>query len=180
MIIGKGEGVFLEEPEPRPDAGQVLCKPLSVGLCGTDKLIFSGEMPAVEYPRVPCHEVSAMVIDDNSSRGLRLGTAVCIDPYNAAVVALTFGLRGLSTSVVRLATEKSALRDFFHQRGLPMPQGVAVSNQEELPEKLTFPVVVKPDLPLVGKKAVRLVRERTDLDLRLYRATRRFRLICSF
>ncbi len=83
MIIGQGEVVFLEEPEPRPDAGQVLCKPLSVGLCGTDKLSFSGEMPAVEYPRVPCHEVSAMVIDDNSSRGLQPGTAVCIDPYNS-------------------------------------------------------------------------------------------------
>ena len=90
--------------------------------------------------------------------------------YTAAAVASTFGLRGLSASVVRLATEKSALRDFFHQRGLPMPQGVAVSNQEELPEKLTFPVVVKPDLPLVGKKAVRLVRERTDLALRVREA----------
>lgn len=83
VIAGRGKGVFQEEPEPRPDTGQILCRPLSVGLCGTDRLIFAGEMPAVTYPRVPCHEVSALVVSDNSKLALRPGTPVCIDPYKS-------------------------------------------------------------------------------------------------
>jgi len=81
VIVDKCEGVFLEQAEPQPERGQVLCKPISVGLCGTDGLIFSGRMPAVEYPRIPCHEVSALVVSDNSDMSLDDGTAVCINPY---------------------------------------------------------------------------------------------------
>lgn len=81
VIIDKGQGVFLEHPTQQPESGQVLCKPISVGLCGTDGLIFSGRMPAVQYPRIPCHEVSARVVSDNSNLSLRPGTVVCINPY---------------------------------------------------------------------------------------------------
>lgn len=81
VITSERQGTFLEESEPKLVDGQIMCRPLSVGLCGTDKKIFAGEMPAVKYPRVPCHEVAAEVISDGSHLGLKPGTAVCIDPY---------------------------------------------------------------------------------------------------
>jgi threonine dehydrogenase-like Zn-dependent dehydrogenase len=81
VITKKGIGSFEEEKEPRPTDGEILCKPLSVGLCGTDRLIFNGQMPEVTFPIVPCHEVSAVVVSDNSNLSLCSGTVVCIDPY---------------------------------------------------------------------------------------------------
>jgi len=82
-IVSRGQGCFLDDPEPHCAPGQVLCKPISVGICGSDRLIFAGEMPAVAYPRVPCHEVAATVVLDKSQLGLVPGTWVCVDPYKS-------------------------------------------------------------------------------------------------
>lgn len=83
VITKPHKGMFLDETNLIPRQGQMVCRPLSVGLCGTDRLIFNGEMPVVKYPRVPCHEVAAVVVTDNSSMALVSGTAVCVNPYNS-------------------------------------------------------------------------------------------------
>ncbi len=81
IITAPHQGIISDEIAPRAEEGQVLCRPISVGLCGTDRLIFAGDMPAATFPRVPCHEVSALVVSNNSHLALPPGTVVCIDPY---------------------------------------------------------------------------------------------------
>jgi len=74
-------GVFLEDREPQPGTGQLLCRPLAVGLCGSDRQLFAGQMPRVQYPRIPCHEVAAVVISNPTDSAIKTGTVVCVDPY---------------------------------------------------------------------------------------------------
>jgi L-galactonate 5-dehydrogenase len=81
VITGPFQGEFSDEPCPTPTAGEALCRPICIGLCGTDRLIFAGAMPAATFPRVPCHEVVAEVLEDRSERRLAPGTLVCVDPY---------------------------------------------------------------------------------------------------
>ena len=81
VIVNAGQGEFADESVPAPSENQVLCAPLRVGLCGTDRLVFGGKMPAVQYPRIPGHEVAALVVENRSSRALAAGSFVCIDPY---------------------------------------------------------------------------------------------------
>ena len=69
------------ESAPEPAEGEVLCRPLRVGLCGTDRLVFAGEMPAAAFPRIPGHEVVGVVLKDYSSRNLAPGTCLVVDPY---------------------------------------------------------------------------------------------------
>lgn len=81
LITSPFQGELGTESCPDPREGELLCRPLCIGLCGTDRLVFAGEMPAAVFPRIPCHEVVGFVLKDNSKLGLREGTAVVVDPY---------------------------------------------------------------------------------------------------
>ncbi len=72
---------FEQEPTPAPALGELLCRPLRIGLCGTDRLIYAGAMPAAPFPRIPGHEVVAEVIEDRSELGIPPGTKIVADPY---------------------------------------------------------------------------------------------------
>ena len=81
IITAPHHGVLTQESVPEPRDGELLCRPLRIGLCGTDRLVYAGEMPAAIFPRVPGHEVVAEVLEDRSSRGLAAGTRIVVDPY---------------------------------------------------------------------------------------------------
>ncbi|MBW1613123.1 MAG: hypothetical protein JRJ57_03940 [Deltaproteobacteria bacterium] len=83
----------------------------------------------------------------------------------AAAIAEEFHLPGLSREIVPLATEKSRLREFCKSHGILMPKGQKISQIEELDPNFPMPLIVKPDLPLIGKKDVRVVWELSDLEL---------------
>jgi D-arabinose 1-dehydrogenase-like Zn-dependent alcohol dehydrogenase len=51
----------LERPIPRPSRGQVLIRVQACGVCHTDSLTVEGAHPAVEFPRVPGHEVAGLI-----------------------------------------------------------------------------------------------------------------------
>lgn len=53
---------WVDAPEPLLQAGEVLLKPLAVGVCGSDIHVFEGHHPFVSYPVYPGHEVAARVI----------------------------------------------------------------------------------------------------------------------
>jgi threonine dehydrogenase-like Zn-dependent dehydrogenase len=76
-------GIFEDESDPQPVEGQVLCQSICVGLCGTDRLIFAGDMPSAPFPRTPGHEVAALVISNNSRKDIKPGRVICIDPYKS-------------------------------------------------------------------------------------------------
>lgn len=80
------KAALLTEPEriridelvaPTPADGEVLVAPRSLGICGTDRKIFSGAIP-VAYPRVLGHEIVGEVV--SAAEGLAAGTRVIVDP----------------------------------------------------------------------------------------------------
>jgi len=83
----------------------------------------------------------------------------------AAAIAEEFNLPGLSSDIIPLATEKSKLREFCEGHGILMPKGQKISQTKELDPHLSLPLIVKPDLPLIGKKDVRLVYKPSDLEI---------------
>jgi len=82
----------------------------------------------------------------------------------AAAIAEEFHLSGLSKEIVPLTTEKSKLREFCESHGILMPKGQKISQLKELDPNFPMPLIVKPDLPLIGKKDVRVVWNFSDLE----------------
>lgn len=70
-----------EIPEVRATAGEVLLQVKMVGMCGTDLNTFRGRNAMVTFPRVPGHEVAALVAAGGGD--LPAGTAVTVSPYTS-------------------------------------------------------------------------------------------------
>lgn len=72
-----------EIDKPVPGPGEALLRVQAVGMCGTDINSFRGRNPLVSYPRIPGHEISAVV--DTAGPGappaLPPGTPVTVSPY---------------------------------------------------------------------------------------------------
>ncbi|MFQ5675939.1 MAG: hypothetical protein ACE5G1_08595 [bacterium] len=83
--------------------------------------------------------------------------------HTAAAISEKFLLPGLTREIIPLATEKSSLREFCWRNRLPIASGVRVKFHSEINGQVVPPVIVKPDLPLVGKKAVRVLWDFADL-----------------
>ncbi len=70
---------------PDPAHGEVLLRVRMVGLCGSDINTFRGKNPLVELPRIPGHEIAAVV--EAAGPGVpdtfRPGMAVTLSPYTA-------------------------------------------------------------------------------------------------
>jgi len=63
VIPAAGQTRYVEREPPTPAPGEVLLQVKRVGFCGTDLNIFRGLNPLVTYPRVPGHEIAAVVAD---------------------------------------------------------------------------------------------------------------------
>lgn len=66
-----------------PGADEVSLKVQLVGLCGSDLNTFSGRNPLVSFPRIPGHEIAAVVAEAGSNvpEEFKPGTAVTMLPY---------------------------------------------------------------------------------------------------
>ena len=76
---------MVDIPEPAPVPGEVRVRVVVLGLCGSDLNSFRGRNPMVTYPRIPGHELSAIVEELGPGvpdRGLAPGTSVFVVPYN--------------------------------------------------------------------------------------------------
>jgi 2-desacetyl-2-hydroxyethyl bacteriochlorophyllide A dehydrogenase len=81
-----GEIGVISRPEPvlsAPD--EVILRIEVVGLCGSDQHHFQGDLGAAGelYPRIPGHEVSAVVEQAGEAAGLAPGQRVAVDPVFA-------------------------------------------------------------------------------------------------
>jgi formate-dependent phosphoribosylglycinamide formyltransferase (GAR transformylase) len=96
----------------------------------------------------------------NSYHGILART--CGTPLiTAAKICETFGIAGITASLAKLAIQKSSLRAFAAIHGIPMPSGWL----NDLPaEEIQFPLIVKPDLTVIGKKDVVLVNDSAALE----------------
>lgn len=68
----------VEVPDPT-GPGEVLIKPKTVGVCGTDVKVFTGAIP-VDYPRILGHEVIGEVLEAPAGAGVSVGDRVLVDP----------------------------------------------------------------------------------------------------
>jgi len=60
-ITKAGEMQVVEREMPQMAAGEILLKLKYVGFCGSDLSTYLGKNPLVQYPRVPGHEISAVI-----------------------------------------------------------------------------------------------------------------------
>lgn len=85
VITGPGNTAYVERPKPQPGPGEVLLQTRCVGYCGSDLSTFRGRNPLVTYPRVPGHEIGAVIADVASDVPARfaIGMATTVLPYTA-------------------------------------------------------------------------------------------------
>lgn len=76
---------FIRTQDPTPGPGEVLLDVHQVGLCGSDLNTFSGLNPLVALPRIPGHEISAVIrkVGSDVSPVVRPGCAVIVIPYTS-------------------------------------------------------------------------------------------------
>jgi 2-desacetyl-2-hydroxyethyl bacteriochlorophyllide A dehydrogenase len=63
-----------------PQAGEVLVRVLTVGICGTDLHAFEGTQPFFTYPRILGHELAVEVIESNGQE-FKPGDRCAVNPY---------------------------------------------------------------------------------------------------
>uniref|UniRef100_UPI0032163C12 zinc-binding alcohol dehydrogenase family protein n=1 Tax=uncultured Draconibacterium sp. TaxID=1573823 RepID=UPI0032163C12 len=74
---------LVQREKPEPKAGELLLKIKYVGFCGSDLSTFLGKNPLVQYPRVPGHEISAVIekTGEDIPADFKEGQAVTVVPY---------------------------------------------------------------------------------------------------
>ena len=82
-ITQPGEMKLVEREMPKMGKGEVLLKIKYVGFCGSDLSTFLGKNPLVQYPRVPGHEISAVIekVGEEVPDSFKTGQKVTVVPY---------------------------------------------------------------------------------------------------
>ncbi len=85
VISEAGQTRYIERPQPVPAAGEVLLQVKQVGFCGTDLNTFRGLNPLVSYPRIPGHEIAAIIaeVTPGVPASFAVGMATTVVPYTA-------------------------------------------------------------------------------------------------
>lgn len=84
LVCAEPDRLLLERrPAPRPAVGEVLVRPLRVGICGTDYHIYEGKHPFLDYPRVMGHELAVEILDAGESADLKASEVCVVNPYVA-------------------------------------------------------------------------------------------------
>ena len=81
VCVGPGELVVEQRPDPVPGDGEVLVRPLQVGICGTDYHIYEGKHPFLQYPRVMGHELAVEVLEVFPGAPVAVGEVCVVNPY---------------------------------------------------------------------------------------------------
>ena len=83
IITKPGAFAYGEKPRPEPAPGEARLAIKRLGFCGTDLGTFRGGNPLVTYPRVPGHEIAAIIdaVTPGVPARLAPGTAVTVMPY---------------------------------------------------------------------------------------------------
>jgi threonine dehydrogenase-like Zn-dependent dehydrogenase len=81
-IEAPGVAGVVDVPEPVSKDGEALLRVTMVGMCGTDLSTFRGRNQMARFPRIPGHEVAAVVVEGGGSE-LAAGVEVTILPYTS-------------------------------------------------------------------------------------------------
>jgi 2-desacetyl-2-hydroxyethyl bacteriochlorophyllide A dehydrogenase len=81
LIEGPSALTYVDVPDPRPGAGEVLLDVALTGVCGTDLHILDGHFATARFPLIPGHEVTGRVVGRGEGVvDLREGDRVVVDP----------------------------------------------------------------------------------------------------
>lgn len=80
-----------------------------------------------------------------------------------SVITNTLGLPGIHPESARIAIDEGKLLTFCAKHGILAPCVFSLEANDDLPENLKMPVIVKPALSLVGKSGVHWVKHVEDL-----------------
>ncbi len=83
LIKKPGQVELVDLEKPVPDRGEVLLRMHYVGFCGSDLNTYLGKNPMVQYPRIPGHEISGVIVDKGPDvpQDCGPGEAVTVVPY---------------------------------------------------------------------------------------------------
>jgi threonine dehydrogenase-like Zn-dependent dehydrogenase len=83
VIERPGETRVVDLPRPAAGPEEVLLRTCLVGMCGTDLSTFRGKNPLVSYPRIPGHEIAAVIEETGAGVPKRFaaGMSVTLSPY---------------------------------------------------------------------------------------------------
>ncbi len=82
-ITQPGEIKVVERELPKISSEEVLLQMKYVGFCGSDLSTFLGKNPLVQYPRIPGHEISAVIesVGESVPESFKVGQKVTVVPY---------------------------------------------------------------------------------------------------
>jgi len=82
-ITEAGQTRYVEHDAPQPAPGEVLLQIRRLGYCGTDLNTFRGFNPLVTYPRIPGHEIGAVIAATTPGvpAEFKVGQATTVLPY---------------------------------------------------------------------------------------------------
>ena len=81
VCLTPGSLVLEQRPPPTRRDGEVLVRPLRVGICGTDYHIYEGKHPFLQYPRVMGHELAVEVLEAPPDCAFAVGDICVVNPY---------------------------------------------------------------------------------------------------
>lgn len=83
VISEAGQTSYIERPQPAPAPGEVLLHIKRLGYCGTDLNTFRGFNPLVTYPRIPGHEIGAVItaVTAGVPAHFKVGMETTVLPY---------------------------------------------------------------------------------------------------
>jgi len=83
VISEAGRTSYIERPQPAPAPGEVLLQVKRLGYCGTDLNTFRGFNPLVTYPRIPGHEIGAIIaeVTPGVPAQFKVGMETTVLPY---------------------------------------------------------------------------------------------------
>lgn len=88
VITESGKTSCVDRPQPSPKPGEVLLRIKRLGFCGSDLNTFRGFNPMVSYPRVPGHEIGAVIaaVTTGVPANFQVGMQTTVLPYTTCGV----------------------------------------------------------------------------------------------
>ena len=135
---------LVDRPVPIASKGEVLLRINYVGFCGSDLSTFLGKNPMVDYPRVPGHEISGVIVSlgEEVPVNIQPGQAVTVVPYtncgqcsscrkgrfNACRYNQTLGVQrdGAMQEFITVPWQKLIINDQLSARELAMVEPLTV------------------------------------------------------
>ncbi len=130
--------ILMDRDIPSPGEGEVLLRITRIGLCGTDLSTFNGKNPLVKYPRIPGHEISAIVeqITSQVPSDIREGMAVIVYPYSSCGTCAA--CRRGRTNCCRYNETLGVQRDGALQEFFPVSWQSLIPSEEFSPAELAL------------------------------------------